>query len=121
MRPAWLLQTQIEEPSKCMNDGKRSIKMSEDLIRRGDAIKAIKDNSYAGDDDYIEINGYGAIEDIKALPSADRPQGYWFYSWSIFSRGYECTNCHKKAIEEYDFCPNCGARMKGADDGADND
>lgn len=45
-----------------------------DTIYREDAIEAIKGNSYAGDDDYIEINGYGAIEDIRALPSADRPQ-----------------------------------------------
>ncbi len=44
-----------------------------DLIRREDAIEAIKGNSYL-DDDYIEINGYGAIDDIRALPSADRWQ-----------------------------------------------
>ena len=45
----------------------------EDLIKREDAIEVIKGNSYL-DDDYIEINGYGAIEDIRTLPSADRPQ-----------------------------------------------
>lgn len=48
--------------------------MSDDLIRRSDAIEAIKGNSYALGDDYMEINGYGAIEDIRSLPSADRPQ-----------------------------------------------
>ena len=49
----------------------------EELIRRSDAIKAIKDNSFALGDDYMEINGYGAIDDIRALPSADRPKGEW--------------------------------------------
>lgn len=44
----------------------------EELIRRSDAIKAIKDHSFALGDDYLEINGYGAIDDIRALPSADR-------------------------------------------------
>ena len=44
----------------------------EELIRRSDAIKAIKDHSFALGDDYMEINGYGAIDDIRALPSADR-------------------------------------------------
>ncbi len=44
----------------------------EELIRRSDAIKAIKDNSFALGDDYLEINGYGAIDDIRVAPySAD--------------------------------------------------
>ena len=43
-----------------------------DTIYRDDAIEAIKDNSFALGDDYLEINGYGAIDDIRALPSADR-------------------------------------------------
>ena len=52
---------------------------------------------------------------MKEMPSAERPRGYWFYSWNIFSKGYECTNCHKKSIAEYDYCPNCGCWMKGTD------
>ena len=43
-----------------------------DTIYRDEAIKAIKDHSFALGDDYMEINGYGAIDDIRALPSADR-------------------------------------------------
>lgn len=45
-----------------------------DTIYRQDAIEAIKGNTFAPGVDYMEINGYGAIEDIRALPSADRPQ-----------------------------------------------
>lgn len=48
----------------------------EEWIKKSDAIEAIKDNSFALGDDYLEINGYGAIDDIRALPSADRPQGW---------------------------------------------
>lgn len=48
-----------------------------DTIYREDAIEVIKGNSFAPGVDYMEINGYGAIEDIRALPSADRPQGEW--------------------------------------------
>ena len=47
-----------------------------DTIYRQDAIEVIKGNSFAPGVDYMEINGYGAIEDIRALPSADRPQGW---------------------------------------------
>ena len=44
----------------------------EEWIKKSDAIEAIKDHSFALGDDYLEINGYGAIDDIRALPSADR-------------------------------------------------
>lgn len=61
---------------------------------------------------------------VKALPSADRPQGEW--------KGYEipseCSVCghnwdeyvfgqdiwHDGSVPNY--CPHCGAKMKGADD-----
>ena len=52
--------------------GKSERVQGDDLIRRSDAIEAIKDHSFALGDDYMEINGYGAIDDIRALPSADR-------------------------------------------------
>ena len=44
---------------------------------------------------------------------SDRPQGEW-----IDIGGYEvCENCHEvKRFPHWSFCPNCGARMKGADD-----
>ena len=91
-----------------------------DTIYREDAIEAIKGNSYA-DDDYIEINGYGAIKDISALPSADRPQGTWFkddegtFICSACGSGYkdQPTIMGKPMFE---WCPICGCRMKGADD-----
>ena len=84
--------------------------MGKDIIYREDAIEALKGR------ENILHDAYTAVAIIRSIPSADRPRGYWFYSCSIFSRGYECTNCHKKSIAEYDYCPRCGARMKGADD-----
>ena len=93
-----------------------------DTIYREDAIEAIKGNSYAGDDDYIEINGYGAIEDIRALPSADRPQGEWLIEKTLYGNyNYRCSycdwcECHAYPdVEPYNYCPNCGTRMKGTE------
>jgi len=48
--------------------------MSDDLIRRRDAIEAIKALECLG---YIECKTVGAIKEIEAIPSADRPQGEW--------------------------------------------
>ena len=53
-----------------------------------------------------------------------RPSGEWLkFGLGRGTRILFCTNCERK-IEvpmsqddsNYDFCPNCGAKMKGADD-----
>lgn len=88
----------------------------EDLIRRSDAIAILEDLQK----DHLQfclIPFRQAIERVQALPSADRPQGEWD------DKGY-CTNCGKHApywsmattYYKSNYCPNCGARMKGADD-----
>ena len=30
---------------------------------------------------------------------------------------YECSICHKAGNVEYNYCPNCGADMRGGNDG----
>ncbi len=62
---------------------------------------------------------------IESMPSADRQQGEWI-EVTNGRGGHECSNCHAYAPsymsgDEHlsDFCPNCGARMKGADDETD--
>lgn len=97
--------------------------MSDDLIKREDAIKAmeqryqdilrifkrkVKDGEKA-----IALDMIGCI---KSLPSADRPQGKW-----IAQGDCGVTKCNRCgwSIEEcidYNYCPNCGAKMRGADD-----
>jgi len=62
---------------------------------------------------------------VKALPSADRPQGEWLkFGLGRGTRILFCTNCERRievplsqGDSNYDFCPNCGADMrKGAND-----
>lgn len=90
----------------------------EEWIKKSDAIKAIKDHSFALGDDYMEINGYGAIDDIRALPSADRPRGEWIETTMVDCGApiWLCSMCEYESYGTYNFCPSCGARMKGADD-----
>lgn len=51
---------------------------------------------------------------IKSLIRADMECGYWtFYS----SHGedeyeYKCSKCNDYSNQRYEFCPNCGKRMK---------
>ena len=56
--------------------------------------------------------------------TADRPQGEWIkFGLGRGTRILFCTNCERRievplsqGDSNYDFCPNCGAKMKGADD-----
>lgn len=49
-------------------------------------------------------------EEMAKRHTADRPKGEWC--------GTVCSNCGASISFYYDcnFCPNCGAKMKGADD-----
>lgn len=104
--------------------------MNKDLIKREDAIKAIKqwrDN----DGSLFDVGLNQAIREIKRLPSADRPQGEFTkreyeqflhgISLSLLSKrsaqhwGYEEETAQKirwlEALEQ-----KVRAKMKGADD-----
>lgn len=57
------------------------------------------------------------VEKVRKALSADRPQGEWIdKSNGIEGAWNYCSVCGEQAIDLYDFCPNCGAKMKGADD-----
>lgn len=111
-----------------------------DLIRRSDAIKVLKDSVVEmGGDDFCEMGVH--IDDIEAvvnaIPSADRPQGEWIAvscfdafggdesAWMAHGNPtafHYCSECKEQTrIDEFgekilsNYCPHCGARMKGAD------
>ena len=93
--------------------------MSDDLIRRSDAIKALR-KRWARTINYDGIGediGEECEEAINSIPVTDRPQGEW--KQNVFRSDiyrYECSNCKAHHRARYDYCPSCGARMKGADD-----
>ena len=58
-----------------------------------------------------------AIEALKE----ERPHGEWIYH--RHNHNYECPFCHRcidetdmPCADTWDFCPNCGARMKEGDE-----
>jgi len=89
--------------------------MSEDLIKRSDAIKVVRHISM----EFVDADTRQKL--IEALPSADRPQGEWEMQEDIDGLYGICSVCGQDAdfshyYKAYNFCPHCGARMKGADD-----
>ena len=75
-----------------------------DLIKREDAIKEIN-NAYSL---------WNAESLIRRIPSADRPKGEWI-EINIKDYKAKCSNCRTWSVVMGNFCPECGADMRGAD------
>ena len=111
--------------------------MSEDLIRRSDAIDALKNAlcELGGDewgDGELGVHADDIDAVINGIPTIEPKRGEWIdeadkYDASFGIHDYRCSNCNSYA-DEYigghewytmykpNYCPNCGAYMKGADD-----
>ena len=100
-------------------NGKRKEQtMSKDIIYREDAIKAL-DNAWINGTSLLDANE--AVKQLNDLPSADRPSGEWKRRLvdNGFNADYVCSECGyrvKTDFVDYNYCPHCGCRMKGADD-----
>ena len=59
------------------------------------------------------------IDEINELPSAqpERKKGEWidetFKPWGLVHHPYKCDQCGEHSEADYDYCPNCGADMRG--------
>lgn len=91
-----------------------------DLISRAD-IPYHKQLEPMGNGQYTEVE-VAYKDDIESLPSAEAVQGEWIEVEDDYDNIYwECSNCEDAFVLEvgtpkdnnYNFCPNCGARMKG--------
>ena len=88
--------------------------MSDDLIRRSDAIKTIEAEECLG---YVECKTEHLINQIRTIETIKPKRGEWVdRSGGIEGAWNYCSVCGEQAIDLYDFCPNCGADMRGKDD-----
>ena len=61
------------------------------------------------------------VNDGVESNEADRPQGEWIFRREFVEdtpfTGHRCSNCNYwKSMGAWNYCDNCGAKMKGADD-----
>lgn len=97
-----------------------------DLIRRSDAIKALRLEypmmplfKAMREEWALRTEGFRRAEEvIMRLPSADRTQGEWIEQDDC----WQCSNCGDEFVLEVDvkpidakmhYCPNCGCDMRG--------
>lgn len=83
-------------------------------------IKGVKGEFYSCKPDIFAET----YEDATIDPESLRPQGKWINWGKSGTPTYEnygtCSVCHEDAeiyTEHRNYCPNCGAKMKGADNG----
>ena len=110
-----------------------------DLIRRDDAIAALWDMTTEDCPNPGAAVGK-CMEVLRHLPTADRPQGEWItyyppmsdmqkHMCGVKEKGYvpdkrfgrsKCSLCGcGRPMYEDNYCPGCGAQMKGASNEAD--
>ena len=98
-----------------------------DLIRKYDVLKICEEQIWNGADDYYSISANQIAKKVKELPTLDVVSvryAKWIYGEDRVAMcdGYRCSNCgffvpwdyqHKfiSYIEEYNYCPSCGAMM----------
>lgn len=101
-----------------------------ELISREAAITQLSHNKNKGDDEW-ELAVENDIQTIWKLPPIQPKRGKWVYcedSMADCVDGYRCDQCgffvpwdyqHKSVdyIKDYNFCPNCGAGMRGEQNG----
>lgn len=102
-----------------------------DLIRRGDALNAIREVCRIGclpssaltrkeQREVVILDAVQAVSTVKkaAVPTVDpeslRPTAHWI-SDSGGSTNVVCSACNAISFAAYNFCPECGKKMVNAD------
>ena len=88
-----------------------------DLISRADAIEQMAQAECGVSYEKCIKDGCDCpyVGRIKRLPSADRPHGVWI-DVNGDGTAFKCDQCGAIACCDDNYCPNCGARMKGGED-----
>ena len=87
-----------------------------DYIKREDAMERVNEwgNMYPDSDTAREALTM-VMNELLTMPSADvveRKRGEWVYE---FGKGAHCSICGKGCVWNFNYCPNCGADMRGND------
>lgn len=94
-----------------------------DLISRQEALDTL--SAFVDLDEYYHgrkcenIPMLNVKRYLENAPSAEpeRKTGKWkVHLYKLGRERYECSECTGRCDLEYDFCPNCGADMRGNDE-----
>ena len=105
----------LKAQEQLANDSPELDKENGELIRRKAAIDVLYKNYILGRGDLNEVLDH-IVDRLEKLPSAHPERtGRWEYVDYGGFGNYHCSACRMICIcnGDYDYCPNCGARMEG--------
>ncbi len=73
---------------------------------------------------FTHVTGIWAMIDHAPTVEPERQKGEWVRALDGIDGHVRCSKCFKiydwdMQAQYYDYCPNCGAKMEGEDDGTD--
>lgn len=89
--------------------------MTDDTISRQAAIDVILAINDYGNSDRANALGLAEFK-ITTLPTAER-KGHWIELKCGSASLWKCSECGELFLEDFYYCPNCGADMRGGNDG----
>ena len=83
-----------------------------------EGIARLARNKFSLDDSYgFYLNGLKDADYLVShLPPVQPKQGKWN---KIHWKAFRCSECNRLSEYNTNFCPNCGADMRGNEDGTD--
>lgn len=102
----------------------------DDIISRKKLLRHLSDwqMGEAGRSEAVYTTLDNVIEAVNNMPSAERKKGRWIRHILKKAKvpwGFDCSECGtwfvigEDTAEGYNYCPNCGAEMRGEEDGSD--
>ena len=94
-----------------------------EYIEREAAIKVLRDKATANSPSSFYRGLFTASYELDDIPAADVApvrHGEWLPTtkwWQGGSAWKQCSECGILHLGKSNFCPNCGAKMDGVDDG----
>ena len=99
----------------------------EDAVSRAELLHIFEENCYPVHYDHNSIDvgmtlpGIVEVLNIATSVTPKRKTGKWERIPYSFAGGYRCSCCGQKTIENvWNFCPNCGADMRGKQNDKNN-
>lgn len=109
--------TATETQRRALEEAISALSTEGDLISRQAVLDELE--KWDWQDLYLPIHFKQILDDVPSVEN----KGEWIYLDECANSGYYCSICHKKLVKDgwsdtvkkINFCPNCGARMKGGE------
>ena len=86
-------------------------------MTKSEAIEHLKNIAiYSVQDGYTDEARQALDMAIKALEEPERKKGKWEVFYPNHTYKYHCSECGANHKYMFDFCPSCGADMRGEND-----